>query len=147
MGVVSPKKWGVLTPKIPPASAPLHVMYTLLCIQCMYIMHTLYIMYTLHVMYRTVMYTLYVYCIHCTSCIHCMLCIHCMYITKNQKVRLYGSGRPDFSFLFKSCEILEVKGDLSINVKNKKNLRVDRQAYKNYALALVLCAFNNSKSI
>ena len=34
-----------------------------------------------------------------------------------------------------------------MNVENKKNLRVDRQAFKNYALALVLCAFNNSKSI
>ena len=73
-----------------------------------------------------------------------------MYIcifTKNQKVRLCGQGRPDFSFLFKSCEILEVSGDLSINVENKKSSRVDRQASKNYALALVLCAFNNSKSI
>ena len=56
-------------------------------------------------------------------------------------------GRPNFSFLFKSCEILEVRGDLSINVEDKKSLRVDRQACKNYALALVLCAFNNSKSI
>ena len=67
--------------------------------------------------------------------------------TKNQKVRLCGQGRPDFSFLFKSCEILEVRGDLSINVENKKSSRVDRQACKNYALALTLCAFNNSKSI
>ena len=67
---------------------------------------------------------------------------------KNQKVRLYGYGRHDFSFLFKSCEILEVIGDLSIiNVENKKSLRVDHQACKNYALALVFCAFNNSKSI
>ena len=49
--------------------------------------------------------------------------------------------------LFKSCEILEVRGDLSINVENKKSLRVDRQACKNYALAFVLCAFNNSKYI
>ena len=39
--------------------------------------------------------------------------------TKNQK--------PDFSFLFKSFEILEVRGDLSINVENKKSSRVDRQ--------------------
>ena len=68
--------------------------------------------------------------------------------TKNQKVRLYGQGRSDFSLLFKSCEILEVRGDLSIiNVENKKSLRADHQACKNYALALVLCAFNNSKSI
>ena len=51
-------------------------------------------------------------------------------------------GRPNFSFLFKICEILEVRGDLSINVEDKKSLRVDRQAGKNYALA-----FNNSKSI
>ena len=56
-------------------------------------------------------------------------------------------GKPNFSFLFKTCEIFEVRGDLSINVEGKKNLRVDRQACKNYALALVLCAFNNSKSI
>ena len=52
-------------------------------------------------------------------------------------------GRPNFSFLFKSCEMLEVRGDLSINVEDKKSLRGDRQACKNYALALVLCAFNN----
>ena len=58
-----------------------------------------------------------------------------------------GRGRPDFSFLFKSYEILEVRGDLSIDVENEKSSRVDRQACKNYALALVLCAFNNSKSI
>ena len=65
------------------------------------------------------------------------------------KTKKFGCvGRGDLtSFLFKSCEILEVRGDLSINVENKKSLRVDRQAYKNYALALVLCAFNNSKSI
>ena len=56
-------------------------------------------------------------------------------------------GRPDFSFLFKSCEILEVRGDLSINVENKNSLRVHLPAYKNYALALVLCAFNKSQSI
>ena len=45
------------------------------------------------------------------------------------------------------CEILEVRGDLSISVENKKSPRVDRQACKHYALALTLCAFNNSKSI
>ena len=73
--------------------------------------------------------------------------IYIFIFTKNQKVWLCGEGRPDFSFLFKSCEILEVRGDLSINVENKKSSRVDRQACKNYALALVLCAFNNSKSI
>ena len=56
-------------------------------------------------------------------------------------------GRGDLTFLFKSCEILEVRGDLSINVENKKSLRVDCQACKNFALALVLYAFNNSKSI
>ena len=73
-----------------------------------------------------------------------------MYIyifTKNQKVRLCGLGRPDFSFLFKSCKILEVRGDLSISVENKKSSRINRQACKHYALALTLCAFNNSKSI
>ena len=36
-------------------------------------------------------------------------------------------GRGDLTFLFKNCEILEVRGDLSINVENKKSLRVDRQ--------------------
>ena len=50
-------------------------------------------------------------------------------------------------YSIKSCEILEVRGDLSINVEDKKSLRVDCQACKNYALALVLCALNNSKSI
>ena len=56
-------------------------------------------------------------------------------------------GRPNFSFLFKSCEILEVRGDLFINVEDQKSLRVDRQACKNYALALVLRAFKNSEYI
>ena len=50
-----------------------------------------------------------------------------VHYTKNQKVWLCGEGRPDFSFLFKSCEILEVRGDLSISVENKKSSRVDRQ--------------------
>ena len=68
-------------------------------------------------------------------------------IYQKPKSLVVWEGRPDFSFLFKSCEILEVRGDLSINVENKKSSRVDRQAYRNYALALVLCAFNNSKSI
>ena len=70
-----------------------------------------------------------------------------IYIYQRPKNSVVLEGRPNFSFLFKSCEILEVRGDLSINVENKKSLRVDRQACKNYALALVLCAFNNSKSI
>ena len=47
-------------------------------------------------------------------------------------------GRPNFSFLFKSCEILEVRGDLSINVENKKSLRVDRQVAENNEAKLVL---------
>ena len=68
-------------------------------------------------------------------------------VYQKPKSLVVWEGRPDFSFLFKSCEILEVRGDLSINVENKKSSRVDRQACKNYALALVLCAFNNSKSI
>ena len=67
--------------------------------------------------------------------------------TKNQKARLHGQGRSDLPPPPKSREILEVRGDPSINAENKKSLRVDRQAYKNYAVALVLCAFNNSKSI
>ena len=67
------------------------------------------------------------------------------YIPETKKFDCMGRG--DLTFLFKICEILEVRGDLSINVENKKSLRVDRQAYKNYALALVLCAFNYSKSI
>ena len=70
-----------------------------------------------------------------------------IYIYQKPKSLVVWEGRPDFSFLFKSCEILEVRGDLSINVENKKSSRVDRQACKNYALALVLCASNNSKSI
>ena len=70
-----------------------------------------------------------------------------MNIYHKPKSLVVWEGRPDFSFLFKSCEILEVRGDLSINVENKKSSRVDRQGCKNYALALVLCAFNYSKSI
>ena len=68
-------------------------------------------------------------------------------IYQKPKSSVVWEGRPDLSFLFKSCEILEGRGDLSINVEDKKSLRVDCQACKNYALALVLCAFNNSKSI
>ena len=68
-------------------------------------------------------------------------------IYQKPKSSVVWVGETCFSFLFKSCEILEVRGDLSINVENKKSSRVDRQACKNYALALVLCAFNNSKSI
>ena len=58
--------------------------------------------------------------------------------TYNQKGEIYQKpknsvvweGRPNFSFLFKSCEILEVRGDLSINVEDKKSLRVDRQVVR-----------------
>ena len=49
------------------------------------------------------------------------------YIYQKPKSLVVWEGRPDFSFLFKSCEILEVRGDLSINVENKKSSRVDRQ--------------------
>ena len=48
-------------------------------------------------------------------------------IYQKPKSLVVWEGRPDFSFLFKSCEILEVRGDLSINVENKKSSRVDRQ--------------------
>ena len=86
-----------------------------------------------------------------TSREHCVMCIvyriHNIIIYQKPKNSVVWEGRPNFSFLFKSCEILEVRGDLSINVEDKKSLRVDRQACKNYALAFVLCAFNNSKSI
>ena len=70
-----------------------------------------------------------------------------MSIYQKPKISVVWEGRPNFSFLFKSCEILEVKGDLSINVEDKESLRVDCQACKSYASALVLCAFNNNKSI
>ena len=48
-------------------------------------------------------------------------------IYQKPKSLVVWEGRPDFSFLFKSCEILEVRGDLSISVENKKSSRVDRQ--------------------
>ena len=70
-----------------------------------------------------------------------------IYLPKTKKFGCVCRGRTDFSFLFKSCEILEVRGDLSISVENKKSSRVDRQACKHYALALTLCSFNNGKSI
>ena len=44
-----------------------------------------------------------------------------MYLPKT-KNSVVWEGRPNFSFLFKSCEILEVRGDLSINVEDKKSL-------------------------
>ena len=50
-----------------------------------------------------------------------------IYIYQKPKNSVVWEGRPNFSFLFKSCEILEVRGDLSINVENKKSSRVDRQ--------------------
>ena len=91
-----------------------------------------------------------VYIVQCTLYNKCvfyefMYTIYCIY--QKPKNSVVWEGRPNFSFLLKSCEILEVRGDLSINVEDKKSLRVDRQACQNYALALVLCAFNNSKSI
>ena len=70
-----------------------------------------------------------------------------MIFTKNQKVWLCMRGDLTSLFFSKVAKETEVRGDLSINVENKKSLRIDRQACKNYALALVLCAFNNSKSI
>ena len=73
--------------------------------------------------------------------------VYIIYIYQKPKNSVVWEGRPNFSFLFKSCEILEVRGDLSINAEDKKSLRGDRQACKNYTSALVLCAFNNSKSI
>ena len=50
-----------------------------------------------------------------------------MYIYQKPTKSVVLEGTPNFSFLFKSCEILEVRGDLSIDVENKKSLRVDRQ--------------------
>ena len=61
--------------------------------------------------------------------------IRYLYIYQKPKNSVVWEGKPNFSFLFKSCEILEVRGDLSINVEDEKSLRVDRQACKNYALA------------
>ena len=49
-----------------------------------------------------------------------------MYIYQKPKNSVVWEGRPNFSFPFKSFEILEVRGDLSINVEDKKSLRVDR---------------------
>ena len=70
-----------------------------------------------------------------------------IYLPKTKKFGCVGRGDLTSHFFSKRCEILEVRGELSINVENKKSSRVDRQACKNYALALVLCVFNNSKSI
>ena len=50
-------------------------------------------------------------------------------------------------FSFQKLWNIRSRGDLFINVEDKKSLRVDRQACKNYALALVLCTFNNSNYI
>ena len=67
-----------------------------------------------------------------------------MYILpKTKKFGCMGRGDLTSLFFSKVVKILEVRGDLSINVESKKSLRVDRQAHKHYAL----CAFNNSKSI
>ena len=38
--------------------------------------------------------------------------IYGIVFTKNQKVWLCGYGRPDFSFLFKNCEIDKSQGKL-----------------------------------
>ena len=70
-----------------------------------------------------------------------------IYLPKTKKFGCVGRGDLTSFFFSKVCEILEVRGDLSISVENKKSSRVDRQACKHYALALTLCAFNNSKSI
>ena len=70
-----------------------------------------------------------------------------IYLPKTKKFGCVGRGDLTSLFFSKVVEILEVRGDLSISVENKKSYRVDRQACKHYALALTLCAFNNSKSI
>ena len=44
-------------------------------------------------------------------------------IYQKPKSSVVWEERPNFSFPFKSCEILE----RNINVKDKKSLRVDRQ--------------------
>ena len=55
-------------------------------------------------------------------------------------------GRGDLTFLFNSCEIYESQGETYlVEWKITSVLRVDRQAYKIYALVLVLFTFNNSK--
>ena len=43
-------------------------------------------------------------------------------ICQKPKTLIVWIGEPDFPFLFKSCEIdIEVRGDLSSNVENKKS--------------------------
>ena len=86
--------------------------------------------------------------LHLQCTLYSVQCIlHILHLLKTKKFGFMGRGDLASLFFSKSCEMLEVKGDLSISVENKKSLRVDRQACKHYALALTLCAFNNSKSI
>ena len=41
-----------------------------------------------------------------------------IYIYQKPKNSVVWEGRPNFSFLFKSCEIFEIRGDLSSRVEN-----------------------------
>ena len=65
---------------------------------------------------------LYMQYVHCTLHIqHIYFYTHSVYnIYQKLKSLVVWEGRPDFSFLFKSCEI-DRRGDLSSNVGNKKS--------------------------
>ena len=76
-----------------------------------------------------------------------ILYILCTILPKTKNFDCVGRGDLTYLFFSKVAKSIKVRGDLSISVENKKSSRVDRQACKHYALALVLCTFNNSKSI
>ena len=70
------------------------------------------------------------------------------YIPKTKKFDCLGRGGQTFLFFSKVVKWIEVRGDLSGTVENKESFRSRPSAWKNYAPALVSCAFiKNSKSI
>ena len=67
------------------------------------------------------------------------------YIPKTKKFDCLGRGHLTFLLFSKVVKQIEVRGDLSSTVENKESFRSRPSAWKNYASALVSCAFKNSK--
>ena len=68
------------------------------------------------------------------------------YIPKTKKFDCLGRGDLTFLFFSKVEKLIEVREDLSSTVENKESFTNRPSAWKNYASALVLCTFKNSKS-
>ena len=67
------------------------------------------------------------------------------YIPKTKKFDCLGRGDLTLLFYSKVVKQIEVRGDLSSTVENKESFTSRPSAWENYASALVLCPFKNSK--